>query len=215
MKKHMKKEHIIINKIKKHISINIKQYFIIAIVFLIGLVIGIVFINNIEEEQKIEIKNYLETFTNNINENYKINTLDLLKSSIINNAIFAFLLWFIGSTVIGIPIVYLIVGIRGFILGYTISSIAITFTFWKGIIFSICALLLQNIVLIPCIFALAVSGINLYKSIIKNRGRENIKVEILKHTLFSGTIAVILLGSSLIESYISSNLLMIFSKAFI
>lgn len=215
MKKQEKRESKILNIIKEHIRKNIKEYLIVSIIFLIGIIIGVVCINNIDTEQKTEIQNYLGTFTNSLNGEYEIDSIQLLKTSIINNVILALAIWFIGSTVVGIPIVFIIIGIRGFSLGYTISSIMITYPFWKGIGFVLCTLLLQNIIFIPCILALAVSGIKLYKSIMKDKRKENIKVEILRHTIFSACIAVILLLSSFIEVYGSGKLLTLCIKAFV
>ena len=70
-------------------------------------------------------------------------------------------------------------------------------------------MLLQNIIVIPATFALAISGIKLYKSIMKDKKRENIKLEILRHTLFCFIICVTLLVASLIEAYVSSNIFML------
>lgn len=73
---------------------------------------------------------------------------------------------------------------------------------------------MQNVIFIPCILALAVSGAKLYRAIVKDKRRETIKLEITRHTIFS----VILLGcleiSTLVEVYISSNLLHICAKFF-
>lgn len=215
MKKQEKRESKILGLIKEHIKKNLKEYLIVSIIFLIGIVIGVMFINNVGEEQKAQIKEYLGTFTQSLNSDYEIDTSNLLKTSIINNLILALSLWFIGSTVIGIPIVYIIIGVRGFCLGYTISSIMITYPLWKGILFTLCTLLLQNVLFIPCILALAVSGIKLYKSIIKDKRRENIKIEIVRHTIFSVFMALLLVGTSFIEVYGSANLLTLCIKIFV
>ena len=116
------------------------------------------------------------------------------------------------STVIGIPIVYGEIGYKGFCLGYTISSVVATLGTGKGILFVITSMLLHNIIFIPCLLLLAVSGINLYKSIIKDRRKENIKIEIIRHTVFSLIILAVMLFASLIETYISSNLLISIAK---
>ncbi len=47
--------------------------------------------------------------------------------------------------------------------------------FTKGFTFIIITLLFQNIIFIPLLIALAVSGFKFYKSIIKDRRKENIK----------------------------------------
>lgn len=200
--------------IKEHIKKNIKEYLIVSIIFLIGILIGVIVVNNISEEQQIQMNDYINTFIECINSDYKIDMISLLKSSIINNLILAFILWFVGSTVIGIPIVYLIIGLRGFLLGYSISTIMLTFSLWKGILFTLLSMFLQNIIFIPCIFAIAVSGMKLYKMIIKDKKRDNIKLSIIKHTIYSFFAAIMLVLSSLIEVYCSSNLIILTAKFF-
>lgn len=116
-------------------------------------------------------------------------------------------MWFVGSTVIGIPIVLGIVAFRGFCLGYTISSSVAIWGTGKGILFFITSMLLQNIIFIPCMLALAVSGIKLYKSIMKDKRKENIKIEIFRHTIFSVMILILLILASFIETYVSTSLL--------
>ncbi|MBO4815454.1 MAG: stage II sporulation protein M [Clostridia bacterium] len=71
---------------------------------------------------------------------------------------------------------------------------------------------MQNILFIPCILMLAVSGMKIHNSIMEDRRRENIKVEILRHTIFSLFVLILLIVSSLIEVYISKNLLLFLIK---
>ena len=73
-------------------------------------------------------------------------------------------------------------------------------------------MLLQNILFIPCIIELAVSGIKLNNSIIKNRANKNIKLELLRHTFLSFFVLIVLIISSLIEVYISKNFLIFILK---
>ena len=84
----------------------------------------------------------------------------------------------------------------------------------KGISFVLVALLLQNILLIPVILALAVSGIKLYKSIVKDKTKENVKIEILRHTVFSVIMLIILVVASVIEIFMSTNILKLIIKYF-
>lgn len=74
------------------------------------------------------------------------------------------------------------------------------------------SILLQNIIFIPCILALAVSGIKLYKAIIKDKKRETIKIEITRHTIISCLLLIAIELSAFIEVYASSNLMEICSK---
>lgn len=190
-----------------HIENNLREYIIFTVIFLIGIVIGVIFINNVSENQGLEINNYITSFVSSLKENNEINDFVLLKDSIKKNVVLATILWFMGSTVIGISIVYLIVAFRGFCLGYTISSMIATFGLWKGILFILSTIFLQYIIFIPCIIALSVSGMRLHNSIMKDRRKENIKLEVLRHTVLCTFILVFMIISSFIEVFVSKNIL--------
>lgn len=106
----------------KYIKNNLREIAIITIIFLIGLIFGIIFVNNSGSEQANEISSYINEFVNSLKNNVRIDKAKLLKDAIISNFLLAIILWFVGSTVIGIPIVYGLIAYKGFCLGYTISS---------------------------------------------------------------------------------------------
>ena len=193
--------------IEEHITRNIRTYFILIIIFLLGLIIGLIVVNNSSEGQETEIANYINNFITELKNGAKLDYFKLLKNSFGNNLFLVIILWFMSSTVIGIPIVYGIIGYKGFCMGYTISAVVMTLGTGKGIAFSLTSMLIHNIILIPCMLAVAVSGINLYKSIIKDRRKENIKIEIIRHTIFCLIMLAVMSIGALIETYISSNLL--------
>lgn len=195
--------------ILRNIHDNLKSYLIVIILFIIGIVAGVIFINNTNETQGAEIQGYINNFISSLKQDYHIDKMELLKSSLWDNFILIISMWFIGSTVIGIPIVFGIVIFRGFCIGYAVSSAIAVLGVQKGIIFLLTTMFLQNIIFIPVIICMAVSCIRLYKSIMKDKRRENIKLEIIRHTLVSIMLFIVLVLATLIEVYISTNLLML------
>lgn len=199
------------NKIKSLIANNLienkREYIIILILFIIGIFSGVLFVNNLKENQFNNISNYINTFIEKIKGIENINTLQILKTSVLQNIGLSLLICFFGTTVIGIPVVFGLIIYRGFCLGYTISSFISVLGTSKGLAFLLSDLLLQNIIFIPAIIAIAVSGFRLYKSIIKDRKRENIKIEVIRHIIFSGFMTLLIVFSSLIEVFISNNLM--------
>ena len=206
------------NKIRtiiiKHINNNKKEYIIISIIFVIGIFLAVLFINKTNEEIKKEISNFLDNGINEIKQAEKINYIDIFKTSLLKNMTITFILWFLGTTIVGIPLVFGIIIYEGFSLGYTISSLVLTLGNTKGIVFTLVALLFQNILAIPAILAIGVSCLKLYKSITQNRRKENIKIEIARHTFFSLTMLLVLAISSVIETFITTNGLLLIAKYF-
>lgn len=193
--------------IKEHVKNNKKEYMIVALLFVIGIFLGVLFINHIQEGQKTEITEYFNTFTEKMRSMETINSMALLKNSMGQNIILAIVLWFFGTTVIGLPVVFGIVLYRGFCLGYTIAVCVTIMGLPQGLWFVLILLLLQNILFIPAMLALAVSGFKLYKSIIKDRNKENIKIEVVRHTVFSFLMLLVLMLASVVEIFLSTNIL--------
>ena len=211
---HKRKSNSLKEIILNNIYENLKSYIIVAIIFIIGIIIGVIFINNTNNNQAEEIQSYINNFVNSLKQDYHIDKIELMKKSIGDNLILIISMWFIGSTVIGIPIVLGIIAFRGFCIGYTVASIIGTLGVQKGLIFLFSTIFLQNLIFIPVILCMAVSCIKLYKSIMKDKRRENIKIEIIRHTIMSIMLLLILVIASLVEVYISSNLLMLCIKIF-
>ena len=200
--------------IVNHVINNKKEYILVTLLFLVGIFLGVMFINNSKETQLTEITNYMQQFIEKLKNTQNLETSTLLKTTIMQNIVLAITLWFFGTTVIGIPIVFGIIMYRGFCLGYSIATIISVIGVGKGILFILIALILQNIILIPAILAIGVSGFKLYKSIVKDRNKENIKVEVLRHTIFSVIMLCFLCISAMVEILISTNILKNFIKYF-
>lgn len=200
--------------IKEHILNNKKEYIIVTLIFITGIFLGVLFVNNIQENQKNEIISYINNFIEKFKLTENIDSIKLLKNSILQNIFVAVAIWFFSTTVIGIPLVFGIVLYRGFSLGYTISTCVISLGMSKGLAFILLSLFFQNIIFIPAILALAVSGFKLYKSITKDNKKENIKVEFIRHTVFSLIMLIALIISSFIEVFVSTNILKYVIKYF-
>lgn len=212
--KKLKKTQKIKEMVVNHLAKNKREYIIILISFIIGIFSGVLFINNVKEEQFRNISNYINTFIEKIKNIESINSLQLLKASLWQNIGVALLIGFFGTTVIGIPVVFGLIIYKGFCLGYTISSCIAVLGTSKGLAFLLSNLLLQNVISIPTIIAIAVSGFKLYKSILKDKRKENIKLEIIRHILFCGIMTIMLVIASLIEVFISNNMLKMVVKYF-
>lgn len=207
-----KKRNEILTIIKEDILNNAKSYFIIGIIFIVGIFLGVMFIN--QAKDKSEIEKYINTYVDETKSLQNGNYFVELQKDIKNNIVLVLILWFAGTTIIGIPIVLGIILFRGFCLGYTIASCVYVLGRIKALIFITITILLQNIIYIPSIMILGVSSIKLYKSIVKDRRKENIKLSIVKHSMVSATILIALIISSIIKIEVSYRMIVNLIKYF-
>jgi len=207
-----KKKKEILTIIKDDMVNNAKSYFVVFIIFIVGIFLGVMFIN--QTGNKNEIEKYINTY---IDETKMIQNGDYfteLQNDVKKNITLVVLLWFAGTTIIGIPIVLGIILFRGFCLGYTIASCVYVLGRIKALIFISITILLQNIIFIPAIMILGVSGIKLYKSIIKDKKKENIKLSIIKHSIVAVVVLITLIISSIVKIEISYRLIVSLIKYF-
>ena len=207
-----KKKIDILNIIKDDVINYAKSYFIVLIIFVIGLFLGVMFVN--QTGDKSEIENYINTYIDETKTIQNGNYFSELQNDIKTNIVLVFILWFAGTTIIGIPIVLGMIIFRGFCLGYTIAACVYVLGRIKALTFIGITLLLQNIIFIPAIMILGVSSIKLYKSIVKDRRKENIKPAIAKHTILSLIILILLIISSIIKIGISYRMIVGLIKYF-
>ena len=207
-----KKKSEFFNILKQEIINNIKSDVIVTIIFVIGIFLGVFFIN--QTDSKNDILQYINTYIDEMKTIQNGDFISELKNDIHNNILLVFLLWFAGTTIIGIPIVFGIILTRGFCLGYTISACVLTLGKLKGFMFILLTVFLQNAIFIPALLVLGVSSVKLYKSIIKDRRKENIKLSIFKHSIISLFILFALIISSIVKIEISYRLILTFSKYF-
>ena len=88
------------NAVYQHIINNSKEYILISLIFVIGIFLGVMFINNTQEAQISEITSYLNNFVDKLENTESLNSMELLKTTILENAVLAIALWFFGTTVI-------------------------------------------------------------------------------------------------------------------
>lgn len=189
---------------------NKKSFIIILSVFFAGMLLGIFVMNHTGENGIIEINSYINSICENLQNTEEINKIECLIKSIKQNVVFVLLMWFLGCTVIGSIFVYFGILYKGFSLGYTISAIIATLGAKSGTIFVFASLLLQNIIFLPAIFMLAESGIKLYIRITKNL--INVKQELLRHSVIMLIVLALVVFSSILEVYLSTNLLIFLKK---
>ena len=195
----------LISNINKHIQENFWLYIISILCVFTGIILGIYSVKYMGEFERNDLVNYLMNFIDPSDTkgiSYKLIFLQSIK----NNLPVIIFLWFLGLTIVGIPIIIIIDLLKGFTVGFTFSFM-ISGLGKSGIGIAILAVLPQNLIYIPCIiFASVVSmefSIMLLKNKFNKQWTSSISGRIIYYSVIFIVIIAILFIGIIIESYVT------------
>ena len=174
---------------------------------MIGIASGSFTINTLNDVQKENMMKYIKNFYVIISQ-MKIVPIEIFKQSVLNNFETTFVLWLLGATIIGIPFIFIVIGIRGFLLGFSVGFL-INQLKYKGILFTLVAILPQNILVLISLFFISATAINFSMYILKKR-RFNINdlfSQFVTYTLLVYFAFSLMIVSGVFEAYITPKIL--------
>lgn len=156
---------------KQYFIVSKKMYLFLFILFIIAIIAGSVFSITLNEVDNDLVTTYLNNYLNLVKEKnivFKESFLNFILSNSITNLI----IWLLGFSVIGIPIIIFLFFYKCFIIGFAISSIILRYKA-KGILLGLLYVFPHHIIsilllMILSIYALSVS-VNIIKAILKRK----------------------------------------------
>ena len=113
----------IINYLKEELKKENNLIILILAIFIIGLVVGSLFVNFITKDDKTLLINQVETYFSSVKSlDKKVFGINAFTPNLINNELQIFLIFALGLSILGIPVVILIMFFKGFMLGVTLAT---------------------------------------------------------------------------------------------
>ena len=122
-----------IKRTKNNIMKQKKLYLFLIVLVIVGIIAGILFWFVINNEDKLLVTKNLNNFFECIKKGNAINYWSSLFNSLVTGLIYIVLIWLLGISIVGLPIILIIITIKSFIVGFSISSIIASYGF-KGIL---------------------------------------------------------------------------------
>src|SRR5699024_2793333 len=141
-------------------------YIFIGVLFLMGVIFGSVFVNNLSLSKKEKLFYYLIYYFNQVSTGKVINKTEIFKSSFWQNIQLLGLIWILGISMIGFPIVFILLFLKGIIIGFTVGFL-LSEMGMNGIAIVFASIFPQNILFIPIYLFLAASSIGLSMKLIR------------------------------------------------
>ena len=204
----MNKMYKLYKLIKKEIFKSKKTYLLLSIIMLLGFIFGTLFITILNNTDKNLIVKSITNFFNNIKES-NINTIGILKNSLLSNILFIVLIFILSISIIGIPFIIIICFYKSFILGFSISSIILTYKL-SGSLLALVYIFPHVIIYLFLMLYVSLYGIfislSMYK-VIFSKKEINLKLYIKRFILICIISILISVLLSLFEAFVTPYLL--------
>lgn len=190
-----------INKLKDK-----KQFILIFLICVVAFIIGVLLPSILNEENRKIIQTSLNSFFDTIKNN-QLKTSELLFKTLTSNIIIDLILWLLGISIIGIPIVIILLGYKSLSLGFTISSIISTYKL-NGVI-KVLIYIIPNIINLFIFFVISYYSISFSLMLFNYLFRKkeyNKRIIVNRYLKLLVISIIILIFSSVIETYVVPKL---------
>jgi len=160
------------------------------------------------DSDKASVIEQITTFFLNVSNN-NINSGLAIKNSFIINYIFVFFIWLFGFSIIGIVINIVLTYLKGFLVGFSISSIFLAYSY-KGIIAGVFYVIFSQLLNVIVVSVLSIYSIMFTKHLFKvitSKSAVSSRRMLKKYFVILLFCLVVSLVSSVMEVYLFPNLL--------
>lgn len=187
---------------------NFSMYIFTIILFIMGVIFGSYVIYSLSLSQKQELLSIFNLFYLDIDTLSLLDSQVVFKQVLIDNLKYLGVLWFLGLSIVGMPLIFILIFTKGLIVGFTVSFLIFELN-WQGLLFSLASVIPQNIIIVPVLIIAGVTGINFSLSLIKHKGNKSYSYQ---QSITSYTLIILILGGFLVlasgfETFVSPYLM--------
>ncbi len=195
--------------VRRYVQEHMALYIFVAVIFVMGVIFGALMVNALSLQQKQEISGYLSGFFYMIDQQTDFDGKQSVLDTFGMHIKWLVLIWILGLSVIGFPLILILDFLKGVLIGFTVGYMVGQLS-WKGMLFALVSVVPQNMIIIPVILICSVTAITFSLYLIKNRflqRKDTVSRRLLSYTAVTVSMAVVLLGVSLFESFVSPVLM--------
>jgi len=189
--------------LKEYLRGNLTLSIVILIIFSAGIIGGSLGISTLSNQQQSELLNYVDLVLQGSGD-WQVDSGGLAQKVIWSNIKLVLLMWFLGMTVVGIPLILLIVFLRGVVLGFTVGFL-IQEKALAGVLLTLLSIIPQNIIFVPVLLLSAVGAVSFSLNLIRGKFSRSLHLSQYFIGYSVGYMLALLIVSlgGLVEAYIS------------
>jgi len=186
-------------------------YWFTIVLFTMGIIFGAVLVNSLPLSQKQELYGFLQYFFNSLSQQGIPETSTHFQQSFGFYAKTVAIMWVLGLSIIGLPMILLMLFLKGVVVGFTVGFLVNQLQ-WQGVTFAMMGILPQNLLVVPALFIIGVSGISFSLRLIKTRlvsKRDDIMPHFIGYTVLVMCMLGVLTMAALFETFVSPRLMQV------
>ncbi|MCK8824756.1 stage II sporulation protein M [Fuchsiella alkaliacetigena] len=193
------------NSTLRFIQRNFSILLFLVVIFISGVTFGSITVKMLNHTEKSELIHYLSSFFQGFQGEFVLQKDLLAQQAIFYNLKSIFILWILGVSMIGLPLIPIIIFLRGFVIGFAVGFLVEELAI-KGLIFAISAMLPHNIIVIPVLIIAGVAAVAFALNLLKSKFSKrplNFVQYFFGYSTMMGLLGIILVVAALIESLLT------------
>lgn len=201
---------ILNSNLKSHMEEKLPLYVFVSVLFMTGIAFGALMVNALSQQQIAEMSHFLSQFFQRLEHGSTGESNVFLLQAFTTHLKWVLLIGVLGISIIGLPIILILMFIKGVLLGFTVGYFVSQLS-WKGMLFAMISIAPQNILVVPALIICSVSGISLSLFLIKKqlstRQLGHAKQQFASYIKMIFSLIFILFVASLFEAFVTPVLM--------
>lgn len=195
---------LILGYFQRHLAL----YLALVLLFATGLGFGALATQKLSPVQREDLSHYLKAVYASLAETTpgRGERAEVFTQSIIDNVLKTTgLIFLLGLTVVGAPLILVIVFVRGFVLGFTVGFL-VQETMVKGLILSTTCVLPHNLLVIPALLIGAGGALSFANTAFRSMlglSKESVPGQLASTTFLTLCSSLLLVAAALVETYLT------------
>ncbi|WP_274651723.1 stage II sporulation protein M [Paenibacillus humicola] len=181
----------------------------VTVIFVVGLVFGALLVNALTMDQQRELAENVQLLAKRALADAPGAGGGDFAGRAAFYAKWLLLIWVLGVTVVGMPLVLALDFFKGVLVGFAVATLVNEHA-WRGLLFSLASVAPQNLIVVPALLIASVSALSFSLYVIRSRLLNRygtLSGPLAAHTSTALLMLLIATGAALVETYASPVLL--------
>jgi stage II sporulation protein M len=145
--------------VNRHLEEHSSLYLFTVVLFLMGIIFGTLTVQSLGYSQQADLFYYFQQFMDQITKGEFVDPSYALYQNFIHYLKYTGVIWILGLSIIGLPIILILLFLKGVFIGFTVGFLVHQMG-WEGFTLSFISVVPQNMIVVPVILTVSVLSIS-------------------------------------------------------